>query len=111
MPRTPDALADWFVGGRGKRALLRRLVDAAPGEQFTQKELADAAGLHDKGSAVRHLQVLEQANLLARDPSTGVYVVQAWPLRAELDAWLASLDAQSRRASSWRRPLPPSRGR
>lgn len=108
MPRGPDSLADWFVGGAGKRALLAVLTAAPPGRRFTQKELADAAGLHDKGSAARHLQVLVQAGLLAREPD-GRYRVRRWRPRRELQQWLAALDGESARSTAWRRALPPSR--
>lgn len=110
MSRSSDSLADWFVGGAGKRKLLAALMAAPPGRRFTQKELADAADLHDKGSVVRHLAVLERAGLLARDAPGGTYRVRRWRHRAALTSWLAELDQAESTVAVWRRPLPPSRG-
>ncbi len=110
MTRATDSLADWFVGGAGKRALLRVLVDARPGAQFTQSQLADAAGLHEKGSVVRHLAILEQAGLVTRVSPGGPYRVERWTPRPDLRRWLAALERESGRSSSWTSPLPSSRG-
>ena len=111
MTRSTDSLADWFVGGAGKRALLRVLVDARPGQQFTQSQLADAAGLHEKGSVVRHLAILEQAGLLSRLSPGGPYRVERWPPRSDLRRWLGALDREASQSSDWANPLPRSRGR
>jgi hypothetical protein len=71
MARQPDLLPDWFVGGAGKRRLLRALLlkDAAgpPWDSpppWTKKQLADAAGLHEKHTVHRHVEVLVEAGLL-----------------------------------------------
>ncbi len=110
MTRSKDSLADWLVGGAGKRSLLRALVRAKKGDRFTQRELAHAAGLHDKGSAVRHLAVLERAGLIERDAEGRYCVVLTSELLPPLRRWLRAVDAIEERSSAWRAPLPPSRG-
>lgn len=110
MTRASDSLADWFVGGAGKRRLLAALAEASPGDRFTQKELAEVAALHQKGSVVRHLQVLERAGVLQRERAGGAYTVRAWPQRDALSRWLAELEAAEQASSAWKDPLPPARG-
>jgi DNA-binding IclR family transcriptional regulator len=109
MTRGLDSLADWFVGGAGKRRLLAALTAASPGDRFTQKELADTAQLHKKGSVVRHLQVLEHAGVLQRDGPRGAYVVCAWAQRDALANWLRELHAAEQASAEWQTPLPPGR--
>jgi len=71
MPRKPDALPDWFVGGRGKRQLFRAVVDRRAGGEpspWSKAMLAKAAGLHKKHTVFRHLEVLVLAGVLIEDP-------------------------------------------
>jgi hypothetical protein len=67
MPRKPDLLPDWFVGGAGKRKLLAAVVRGyADGQQppWNKQTLARAAGLHPKHTVFRHLAVLVEAEVL-----------------------------------------------
>ncbi len=67
MPRKPDLLPDWFVGGAGKRkllgALVRGVADGKP-PPWDKQTLAKAAGLHKKHTVFRHLEVLVEADVL-----------------------------------------------
>jgi|ERR1700733_6153112 hypothetical protein len=110
MARAADSLADWFIGGAGKRRLLSALTGASPGDRFTQKELATVAALHEKSSVIRHLQVLERSGILLRDGPRGAYVVQEWPHRKALSRWLLALEVAEHIDPAWALPLPPSRG-
>ena len=108
MPRAPDLLPDWFVGGRGKRTLLAALVDPShdlwsSGPPWSRRALAGAAGLHEKHAVDRHIAVLESAGVLTRDPD-GWALVATSPLVPALRAYLAALDALPATR------LPPSRG-
>jgi hypothetical protein len=67
MPRKPDLLPDWFVGGAGKRKLLGALARGeADGKQppWDKQTLAKAAGLHEKHTVFRHVQILVEADVL-----------------------------------------------
>lgn len=71
MARDRDALPDWFLGGAGKRRLLRALVheqrwtsDPPP---WSKKALARLAGLEERNAAARHVEVLSRAGLLVDD--------------------------------------------
>jgi hypothetical protein len=106
MPRKPDLLPDWFVGGAGKRKLLGALVrgeaDGKP-PPWDKKTLAKAAGLHEKHTVFRHLDVLVEANVLVE--GTGGYRINEESQLVEpIRALLAQLDQLPPR------PLPPSRG-
>jgi hypothetical protein len=107
MPRKPDVLPDWFVGGRGKRLLLRALVDReVSGEPppWSQTVLAGAAGVHKKHTVFRHLEVLVLAELLIED--SGSYRVnEDSALLAPIGMLISALDALDPRE------LPPSRGK
>lgn len=111
MTRAKDSLADWLLGGAGKRSLLRTLASAKKADRFTQRDLAHAAGLHEKGSVVRHLAVLEQAGLLKRDAGGRYCVESASALLPPLRRWLRTVDAIEAKSSAWQAPLPPSRGK
>jgi hypothetical protein len=68
MPREADLLPDWFVGGAGKRRLLRALTTGhLINPPWTQVTLARAADLHEKHTVHRHLEVLQLAGLLVLD--------------------------------------------
>jgi hypothetical protein len=106
MPRKPDLLPDWFVGGAGKRKLLRALIHgeaAGKPPPWDQKTLARAAGVHEKHTVFRHLEVLVEAKVLIQD-TAGYKVNQKSPLLAPLGALIEQLDQLP--ASE----LPPSRG-
>jgi hypothetical protein len=106
MPRKPDLLPDWFVGGSGKRKLLGALVSGeADGKSppWDKQTLAKAAGLHPKHTVFRHLDVLVEAGLLT-DSADGYRVNRGSALLEPLDALLQELDRLP--ASK----LPPSRG-
>jgi len=107
MPREADLLPDWFVGGAGKRRLLRALTDpnsplrkTAP--PWSDVQLAEHAQLTKKNAVGRHLQVLERAGLLQE--VAGGWELAAAPLWAALGPYLDALDALPSHA------LPPSRG-
>jgi hypothetical protein len=107
MPRKPDVLPDWFVGGRGKRQLFRAVVDReADGEPppWTKAKLAKAAGLHKKHTVFRHLEVLVLANVLIEDP-TGYRVNEASALLKPIGELIDELDRLEAL------PLPASRGK
>jgi hypothetical protein len=107
MTRRPDQLPDWFFGGAGKRALLRTIVTGQQDQLFSQKALAAAAGLHEKGGAERHLRVLLEAGLLEREGPRGGYRVQrSSPLFVPLSAWVAAIDEYVSADAQ----LPPARG-
>jgi hypothetical protein len=111
VTRGRDDLADWFVGGPGKRPLLGFIVRADAARDYEQRELALAAGLHPNGSVVRHLRVLSQAGILLQPAPRGPYRVDAaHPLLEPLADWLLVLERISQHDSRWRLPLPPSRG-
>jgi len=111
MTRDADTLADWFIGGPGKRPLLEVLV-GSPGDRFyTQAELAELVGLHPNGSVSRHLEVLQQAGLVARAGSRGPYRLElASPLIGPLRNFLETLAVLAATDPRWQRPLPPGRG-
>jgi hypothetical protein len=107
MPRKPDLLPDWFVGGAGKRKLLGALVrgeaDGKP-PPWDKKTLAKAAGLHEKHTVFRHLDVLVEADVLIED--AGSYTVnEKSGLIEPIRMLVERLDLLEPRA------LPPSRGR
>ena len=104
MARSPDSLPDWFVGGAGKRRLMYAVIKAGSKRTWTEKELAEAAELHEKNSLRRHVAVLLQARLLRGGP--GAYRLNARsPLVGPLDSFLTFLEDRVPR-----QPLPPSRG-
>ncbi len=106
MPRKPDLLPDWFVGGAGKRKLLRALVQgeaAGTPPPWDQKTLARAAGVHEKHTVFRHLEILVEAKVLIHSP-TGYKVNQKSPLLGPLAALIEQLDQLPTSE------LPPSRG-
>jgi hypothetical protein len=107
MPRKPDALPDWFVGGRGKRQLFRAVVDReADGEPqpWSKAKLAKAAGLHGKHTIFRHLEVLVLAEVLI-EGSDGYRVNEQSPLLKPLAELIDELDRLGVLS------LPASRGR
>lgn len=108
--RQADLLPDWFVGGAGKRRLLAALLledpTRAPWNQrppWTKSQLAAAAGLHEKHSVWRHIEILVEARLLLeRD---GRYRLnRRSPLRKPLLELIRVLDRVPARQ------LPRSRG-
>lgn len=109
MPREVDLLPDWFLGGAGKRRLLQALVDEhhplwRVGPPWSARQLADAAELHEKNTVQRHLRVLKEAGLLARD-SLGRWTVEHdSELLAPLRSYLQAVNRLPPRS------LPPSRG-
>jgi hypothetical protein len=71
MSRSPDSLADWFLGGAGKRRLLYALThpetwgkDQPP---WSKKALARLAGLQEKNAVNRHIEALRLAELIVRE--------------------------------------------
>jgi hypothetical protein len=107
MPRNPDLLPDWFVGGAGKRKLLGALLRGeadGKSQPWDKRTLARAAGLHEKHTVFRHLDVLVEADLLI-ERSDGYRVNAESGLIAPLRALLEQLDRMEPRT------LPPSRGR
>ncbi len=107
MPREPDLLPDWFVGGAGKRKLLAALVRGeADGKQppWDKQTLAKAAGLHEKHTVFRHVQVLVEADVLI-EGSDGYSVNTKSSLLEPLEAFLRQLDLLPPSK------LPPSRGK
>jgi len=110
MPREPDSLPDWFLGGAGKRRLLRALVDErrrglpwTEPQPWSRSVLARAADLHQKNAVRRHLDVLVLAELLVV-AGGGYRLNTASPLIGPLRALLEAVDALPEEA------LPPSRG-
>lgn len=98
MPREADLLPDWFVGGAGKRRLIRGLVlqdpaiapwDEAP--PWSKKQLAKAAGLHEKHTVFRHVHVLVEAGLLREVPG-GFRLNPRSPLLGPLRDFVLALD-------------------
>jgi hypothetical protein len=107
MPRDPDLLPDWFVGGAGKRKLLAALVSgeaAGKPPPWDKSTLARAAGLHEKHTVFRHVDVLVMADVLLED-TLGYGVNAASRLISPLRALLDELDRLPPRM------LPASRGR
>lgn len=106
MPRKPDLLPDWFVGGAGKRKLLGALVrgeaDGKP-PPWDKKTLAKAAGLHEKHTVFRHLDVLVEADVLI-ESADGYRVNEGSDLTGAIRGLLDQLDRLEPRK------LPPSRG-
>jgi hypothetical protein len=107
MPREADLLPDWFVGGAGKRRLLRALTDASSplwqeGPPWTDVQLAGQAELTTKNAVGRHLRVLEAAGLLQM--VAGGWQRTTAPLWADLKLYLDALDGLPSTA------LPTSRG-
>lgn len=107
MPREADLLPDWFVGGAGKRRLLRALTDEGSqlwqsGPPWSQNELAEQAELTRKNAVGRHLRVLESAGVL-RAVASGWEPTDS-PLFGPLGQYLDALDSLPAD------PLPPSRG-
>lgn len=110
MPRQPDQLPDWFVGGAGKRRLLQTLVNRAAGDPpwnevppWSKAALAHAAGLHEKHTVFRHLEILALAGLLEEEGSS-YRLNEDSGLIGPLRDFTAALDLLDPR------PLPPSRG-
>ena len=106
MPRQPDLLPDWFVGGAGKRKLLAALARAeADGKPppWDKTTLARAAGLHEKHTVFRHLEVLVLAGVLLADPQG----YRPNDNSALLDALGSLLDQLEQLPAH---TLPPSRG-
>lgn len=98
MPREPDLLPDWFVGGAGKRRLLASLVrqdQSRPPwnrpQPWNKAVLAEAAELHEKHTVFRHLQVLALAGVLVEE-RRGYRLDQGSPLIVPLLDLLAELD-------------------
>jgi hypothetical protein len=111
VTRQRDGMADWFVGGTGKRPLLALIAQADPAERYEQRELATAAGLDPNGSVGRHLRVLAQAGIVVQLRPRGPYRVDVSnPLLEPLAEWLGVLEQMSQVDPRWRLPLPPSRG-
>jgi hypothetical protein len=107
MPRKPDSLPDWFVGGAGKRRLFRALVDpAAASEQppWSKAALARVAKVNEKHTVFRHVEVLVQAELLV-EGSDGYRVNESSPLLEPIRAMMKGLDRLGLD------PLPTSRGK
>jgi hypothetical protein len=107
MPRTPDLLPDWFVGGQGKRKLLGAVISgraAGKPEPWDKRTLAKAAGVHEKHTVFRHVQILVVAQLLL--PAGDGYRLNSESVLVEpLEALLNQLDQLAPLA------LPPSRGK
>lgn len=110
MPREADLLPDWFVGGAGKRRLLRGLVLQDPAiapwnesPPWSKRQLALAAGVHEKHTVFRHVQVLVAAGLLREVPG-GFRLNRRSPLLIPLRDLVLALD----RLPAQR--LPESRG-
>lgn len=100
MPRKPDLLPDWFVGGAGKRKLLGALIRGeANGKPppWDKKTLAEAAGVHEKHTVFRHLAVLVEAEMLI-EGTDGYRVNKKSKLLEPLEAFLKQLEL-----------LPPSK--
>lgn len=107
MPRKPDLLPDWFVGGAGKRKLLGALTRGeANGKPppWDKKTLAEAAGVHEKHTVFRHLAVLVEAEVLIED-TDGYRVNKKSNLLEPLEAFLNQLELLPPSV------LPPSRGK
>jgi hypothetical protein len=107
MPRKPDSLPDWFVGGAGKRKLLGAIVRGEAAGQappWDKRTLAKAAGVHEKHTVFRHLEVLVQADLLVAGPD-GYRVNRESALLTPLESLLNQLELLPPQA------LPPSRGK
>lgn len=100
MPRKPDLLPDWFVGGAGKRKLLGALVRGEADGQpppWDKQTLAKAAGVHEKHTVYRHVAVLVEAKVLIED-TDGYRVNAKSSLLEPLQVLLKQLEL-----------LPPSR--
>jgi hypothetical protein len=88
MARPKSRLRDWLFGAPGKRRLLEAVI-ADESRVWRQAELAEAAGMHKKGSADEPILALVQIGLLAK--TAGRYRLQidhplVPPLRALLRA-------------------------
>jgi hypothetical protein len=103
VPREPDRLPDWFLGGAGKRRLLAAVLRGGPDRAWTEQELAVAAGLTPKNTIRRHIAVLAQAGVLRGAP--GDYHVDF--SSALVRALRPMLDELERLPDD---PLPRSRG-
>lgn len=110
VPRKPDLLPDWFLGGAGKRRLLRGLCDpdrtAEPWtspQPWTEAALAATAGVHGKHTVFRHLEILVLAGLLEPE-GQGFKLNGNSPLLKPIRELTIALDGLSPV------PLPPSRG-
>jgi hypothetical protein len=107
VPRKPDLLPDWFVGGAGKRKLLSAVVSgevAGRPPPWDKQTLANAAGLHPKHTVFRHVEILVQSGVLEED-SGGYSVNPASNLLAPLGSLLEQLERLPPAT------LPPSRGK
>ena len=107
MPRAPDLLPDWFVGGQGKRKLLEAVVSgvaAGTAQPWDKRTLALAAGVHEKHTVFRHVEVLVVAGVLI-GAAGGYRLNEASALVEPLETLLAELDRLAPL------PLPPSRGK
>jgi len=107
MPREPDSLRDWFLGGAGKRRLLYALAHSETwGDEpppWSKKALARLAGLQEKNAVGRHIEILSRAGLIVREH--GAYRVdETSALLAPIRELTDELDRLSPRS------LPPSRG-
>ena len=98
MPREPDLLPDWFMGGAGKRRLIRALVledeSIAPWDTpppWSSGAMAKAAGVHPKNAVGRHVEVLIQAGLL-REDGDGYRLNSKSPLLGPLRELVRALD-------------------
>jgi hypothetical protein len=110
MSREPDLLPDWFLGGAGKRRLLRGLLledrSVAPWDTsppWSKQALARAAELHEKHTVTRHLQVLVEAGVLM-ETGGGLALNRQSPLLDPLRRLIVALDTLPVS------PLPVSRG-
>src|SRR4051794_6375253 len=110
MPREADLLPDWFVGGAGKRRLLRGLLLEDPNvppwnapPPWTKTQLARAAGVHEKHTVFRHVQVLVAAGVL-QETQAGFRLNRRSSLLAPLRDLVVALDRLPPRR------LPQSRG-
>lgn len=93
MPRDPDLLPDWFLGGAGKRRLLTALFrEPTAAHSWSLTELATAASLTRHNAVNRHLAVLELAGVLAHSPSGRWAVVDSSDLIPPLRAYLEAID-------------------
>jgi hypothetical protein len=98
MSRGPDLLPDWFVGGAGKRRLIRALVledqTVAPWDTpppWSKQAMARAAGVHPKNAVVRHVEVLVHAGLL-QEEARGYRLNRHSPLLIPLRELVRALD-------------------
>jgi hypothetical protein len=112
VSRTPDRyLADWLLGGEGKRHALTALVHAPERSTWQRSDLDAVAGAGNAG-VKRVIDVLERVDVLVQPAPRRPFELNSdHELIEPLRQWLDFINGRTLYDERWRRELPRSKAR